>query len=140
MKLPKVKRALDKVFKKAESPNSAELNGEYFVDMLTGIPSLKRLNHRKIFRRKNGQTIGCNIILKNKRWGRFFLEQTVGASERSELIINYDVPKNLFISKRIRDEVRQVGNGLYLGRFNYILFGKPRFLGYFSLEKKGPDK
>jgi len=136
MELPENKRALDEIFKNAESPDPSELSGEYFVDMLTGLPSLKRFNHRKVFRRENGQTAGCNIIFKNKKWGWFFLEQTADGSGRLETIINYGAPQNSLITKRIRDQVRRTGGGLYLGRFNYILFGKSRFLGYFSLAKK----
>ncbi|NOY35426.1 MAG: hypothetical protein GXP44_00650 [bacterium] len=137
MELPKNKRALDEIFKNAESLDPSELSGEYFVDMLTGLPSLKRFNHRKIFRQENGQTIGCNIIFKNKKWGCFFLEQTAGLKEGdAKTTINYDTPQNSLITKRIRDCIKKIGDNLYLGRFNYILFGKPRFLGYFSLTKK----
>lgn len=136
MELPKDKRALGEIFKTAETPNPSEFQGEYFVDMLTALPSLRKLNHRKIFYQENGRTFGCNVILKNKKWGRFFVEQTGGESGRLETIINYGVPENSFISKNIRDQIRRVESGLYIGRFNYILFGKPRFLGYFSLIKK----
>ncbi len=136
MEPPEDKRALDKIFKDAEIPNPSEFQGEYFVDMLTALPSLKKFSHRKTFRREENKTIGRNILFKGKKWGHFFLEQTGGESGRSKTIINYDVPENSFITRRIRDEVRRAGNGAYLGRFNYIFFGKPRFLGYFSLVKR----
>lgn len=138
MKLPKNNRELTEIFKKAAVPQIADFSGEYLVDMLTGLPSLKRFSHRKVFYSKKGGTFGYNAIFNKKKWGRFFLEQ--GVCEKLDslkvIIINYDRKENSFVSNKIRDYVRCVKKDkLYLGRFNYLFMGKPRFLGYFSLMK-----
>ena len=49
----KNKNELDKIFIKSSIPELTELSGEYYVDMLTGLPSLKKLFHRKAFYQKN---------------------------------------------------------------------------------------
>ncbi len=77
MSLPKNNYKLDEIFKKAEAPAISEFNGEYFVDMLTGLPSLKKFSHRKVFYPKNNKIMGYNILLKNWKWGYFFLEEEI---------------------------------------------------------------
>ncbi len=149
MKLPGNKKKLDEIFRSAEAPEVSEFNGEYEVDMLTGLPSLKKISHRKKFYERDGKISGYNIVFKNLKWGRFFLEE--GACEdmgsprtinpvRRELSngvkINYNRGENSFLTKHIRDFVRRVERDkLYLGRFYYKLGKKLLFLGYFSLKK-----
>jgi hypothetical protein len=137
MELPGNNRELREIFKNARTPEISELNGEYTVDMLTLIPSLKRFEHRKVFYPEDSGVSGYNMLL-NIKWGRFFLEQETckELGSLNVLVINYDKPGNLFITKRIRDHLRCVEDGdLYLGRFNSLFLGKLYFLGYFSLTK-----
>lgn len=118
-------------------PDVAEFHGEYFVDMLTVLPSLKKFSHRKIFFAENNQVKGYNILFRKKIWGHFYLERgTCGDLDSADvLVINYARRENSF-SYRMIDYVRCVEDKtLYLGRFNYIIFGKPRFLGYFTLSR-----
>jgi hypothetical protein len=138
MNLPKNNYKLTEIFKNARTPKLSEFNGEYFVDMLTILPSLRKFSHRKIFYSENDKILGYNIIFTNKIWGHFFLEE--GICEELNLlrvaVINYNRKENSFISNKIRDYVRCLEeNTLYLGRFNYIFMGKLYFLGYFSLSK-----
>jgi len=137
MKLPKNNRKLTEIFKQAETPKISEFRGKYFVDMLTGFPTLKKFSHRKIFYPESNKVFGHNVILANKIWGHFFLEE--GICEKIDslkvVVINYKREKNFFISRGIRDYVRRIEDDLFLGRFNYLLMGKPRFLGYFTLSK-----
>ena len=138
MNFPKNNRELNEIFKKAAMSKISDFQGEYFVDMLTGLPSLKKISHRKVFYPRNNEILGHNLIFSNKIWGCFFVEEGI-CKELNGLrvaIINYDRKKNSFISNRIRDYVRCIEHpALFLGRFNYIFWGKPRFLGYFSLLK-----
>ena len=137
MKLPRNNDDLAKILKKARVPDIFEFHGEYFVDMLTVLPSLKRISHRKVFYTENNQVRGYNILFQKKIWGHFFLEHGTykGKDTLDVLVINYARRENSF-SYRMIDYVRCVEDDtLYLGRFNYVLFGKPRFLGYFTLSR-----
>lgn len=140
MLLPKNNLKLIELFKEARQPKLTDLQGEYFVDMLTGLPSLRVVAHRKVFLCGDGKTVGYNEVFANKVWGHFFVEQGVYQTENCSLdvtVINYRVKENSFFTARMIDYVRSLEDGkLYLGRFNYWCLGKPRFLGYFSLVKK----
>ncbi len=139
MKFPHSHKKLVDIFKKSGVPKIDEFYGEYSVDMLSGLPSLKIFGHRKIFEAQNGKKVlGHNIIFKNRAWGRFFLEEGFCPAIDSSAVveINYNCPQNSFFTKPILDQLRVIEKGkIYLGRFNYFLFGKLHFLGYFSLEK-----
>jgi hypothetical protein len=137
--VPKNKQELDQIFNTVRIPEPAEFNGEYFVDMLTGLPSLRMFKHRKVFYSQNGKVIGNNILFNGFVWGSFYLEE--GFCENYDrvkaVIISYRVPKNSFITNKMIDYVRCIEKDrLYLGRFNYLFMGKIKFLGYFSLKKK----
>ena len=138
MNLPRNDSELSEIFKTARVPRAQEFHGEYLVDMLTVLPSLKKYSHRKVFYTEHNTVKGYNILFQKKIWGHFFLEHGTYEDEDSleVLVINYARKENRFFSYRMIDYVRCVENDtLYLGRFNYILFGKPRFLGYFTLLK-----
>lgn len=138
MKFPNNNYELTEIFKNARIPEVSELNGEYFVDMLTMLPSLRKLSHRKVFYTKNDKVVGHNILFTNKIWGHFFLEEGICKEVDSSkvVVINYDKRENSFIFNRTKDFIRCVeDNTLYIGRFNYLFMGKFRFLGYFSLSK-----
>ncbi|MEE9524301.1 MAG: hypothetical protein V3V59_06060 [Thermodesulfovibrionales bacterium] len=138
MKLPRNNKELDELFRSSTVPDVPEFSGEYFVDMLTVLPSLRKISHRKVFHVDNGGVSGCNVLFRRTRWGAFYLEK--GMSSEPDpvpvVVINYDRAKNSFLTRRIRDHVRCLEKEmLYLGRFNYVLMGAPRFSGYFSLSK-----
>ena len=137
MNIPKNDSKLTEIFKAARVPQAIEFHGEYIVDMITKLPSLKRYAHRKVFYTEHNTVQGYNILFKEKKWGHFFLENGTceGLEAAAVLVINYARRENSF-SYRMIDYVRCIEDDtLYLGRFNYILFGKPRFLGYFTLLK-----
>ncbi len=139
MKLPTTNRKLKEIFKNAGTPELSEFNGEYFVDMLTLIPSLRKFSHRKVFYYEDNQVKGYNVLFADKIWGHFFLEEGICKEVDSlkVIVINYDVAENSFLTNKIRDYVRCVEkDSLYLGRFNYLFMGKLYFLGYFSLSKR----
>ncbi|MFH1428224.1 MAG: hypothetical protein ABIH39_00595 [Candidatus Margulisiibacteriota bacterium] len=139
MKLPRNNKKLDEIFKNGRTPELSELNGEYYVDMLTVLPSLKRFAHRKIFYHVNNAFLGHNILFENKIWGHFFVEDGICENPNpvKTALINYNKNGNTFIINKIRDHVRCVSDdkALYLGRFNCKIGGRLFFLGYFSLSK-----
>ena len=135
---PKNNHHLKEIFKKAKTPKISKFSGEYFVDMLTVLPNLRKFSHRKFFYKQKDKVLGHNVLFTNKVWGRFFLEQGICKEIDSlgVIVINYKRRGNGFISNRIRDYVRCINeNSLYIGRFNYLFLRKLYFLGYFSLLK-----
>ena len=136
MKLPKNNLKLTEIFRNAATPDISEFSGEYLVDMLTVFPSFKRFSHRKIFHLENDKVSGYNVLL-SRTWGHFFLEEGI-CKELGSLktaVINYNSRENTFLTGRIRDHVRRIEKDTYLGRFNYLFYGRLYFLGYFLLEK-----
>ena len=49
--------------------------------------------------------------------------------------LNYGNKKNL-LTRSVRDKIRRIGDGLYLGRYYNVIDENYVFRGYFSLEKK----
>ncbi len=136
-KLPGSHKELRKIFQTAATPSPDELNGEYLVDMLTVWPRFKRFSHRKVIYLEHDKLEGHNVLFHTV-WGRFFIEEEVceEVSQVNVLLINYNREGNSYLIRGIRDQVRCLRKDeLYIGRFNYLFFGKLIFLGYFSLEK-----
>ncbi len=136
MKLPENNLRLTEIFRNAATPDISEFSGEYLVDMLTVFPSLKRFSHRKVFYLENDKVSGYNVLL-SRTWGHFFLEEGICKKPDSlkAAVINYNRRENIFLTRRIRDHVRRIEKDIYLGRFNYLFYGRLYFLGYFLLEK-----
>ena len=126
------KKELQKIWNEAETPIAEDMKGEYQVKMLSGpFLWLNIPGDRKMF--DSGS--GFNILGKKKEWGFFFLEESPG-----KLVINYNrVPlwhKNGRIVRTIRDHIRYAPKyGYYIGKFNMVIKGKLRFLGWFTLTK-----
>ena len=103
---------------------------------LTGVvPNLRLLGHYKVFYTVDHKVLGYNVVLKP--WGYFRVEMGVLEEDGTGfLMLNYDVERNTFIMRKVRDQVRCIEAGhLYLGRFNSLLREKLRFMGYFSLTR-----
>ncbi|MFC1520914.1 hypothetical protein ACFL6Y_00755 [Elusimicrobiota bacterium] len=137
-KLPRNNQKLEIIFKNAAVPEIAAFTGEYFVDMLTIMPSVRIFNHTKKLYMQNSKLFGYNVVFGIK-WGYFSIEEGVceelGSAKTA--VIDYSSRGNTFLTNKIIDYVRCVEDGnLYLGRFNYRVCGKPRFAGYFSLERR----
>ena len=71
MKLTRNHSRLTEIFKNARVPDIFEFHGEYLVDMLTVLPSLKNFSHRKIFLTEN---LCLNIELRD--WINFRTDET----------------------------------------------------------------
>lgn len=48
--------------------------------------------------------------------------------------LNYDLPGNPWYIRQIRDDIKKIGDGLFLGSANFKISGKHKFLVYFVLE------
>ncbi|MBU1122497.1 MAG: hypothetical protein ABIH71_00300 [Candidatus Omnitrophota bacterium] len=134
MELPRDNSSLTEIFKTANSPRISDFNGEYFVDMLTVLPSLRKFSHRKVFYSEDNQVLGYNLLFNKFVWGHFFVEESKEL-DCPNAIINYDSPRNSFLTNKIRDYVRRVDENTFLGKFTYLVMGRQYFLGYFSLSK-----
>jgi hypothetical protein len=74
----------------------------------------------------------------SRRWFRF--ETFIGPSRADSgqaFQLDYDNRDNPFFIRAIKDEVRQVAPGLFLGQAYLRLLGKPRLILYFALGKPG---
>jgi len=134
---------LASIFRAAAIPEPREFKGCYTVDILWGpLPNLK--GWRKLFMQpvplapgeqsEVGEKVhGCNLTGDNTSWGWFILQPT---DVSGEITIDYNRPVNYprFL-RRVRDEVRQVAEGLYLGRFCIEWVGKRWFIAWFALQR-----
>lgn len=80
---------------------------------------------------------GINRVFSDaepRRWFRF--ETFIGPSRAGDFDafqLDYDNAGNPFFIRAIKDEVRQVAPGLFLGQAYCMLFGRPRLALYFAL-------
>ena len=101
MKFPRNNKKLTKIFIEATDAEISDLSsGEFYIHMLTIVPSLRRIKHRKVFRTTPEGIKGNNILWKKFKWGCFFLEQKkcIKFPEFDVVVINYDRRENSFIS------------------------------------------
>ncbi len=137
MKFPTSYHKLNKIFLNARDPEITELQGEYIVDILSWLPSLKRLNHRKIINVMENTGRGHNVVM-GKTWGRFSVTENTEKESvfHKALKLSYDNQDNSFLIRNIRDYIRCIeDNTLYIGKFFYRIFKRSVFIGYFSLKK-----
>lgn len=80
---------------------------------------------------------GINRVFGDERPRRWFRFETFIGPSRADggpaFQLDYDNPDNPFFIRVIKDEVRQVAPGLFLGQAYVTLFGKPRLALYFAL-------
>ena len=129
-------KELNTAFVDAGHPDLSDLSGEYLVNVVM-VPGYRSFIHRKVFYREHNKVLGYNLLF-HKTWGHFSVEEgSVAAPDSLNVaVINYNRPENTMMIRRIRDHIRCVKRDtLYIGRANYLVCGKPRFLGYFTLEK-----
>ncbi len=132
---PRSRRRLREMFEGGALPRSEEFEGEYAVDILTGlVPSGRAFGHRKRFTTQDGSRQTYNVLFRDYRFGYFCLEAC--RPDRRSIAFNYDDPRNILL-RRMRDEVRRVGEGAYLGSYNFFVGGRLRFVGFFSMLKVG---
>jgi hypothetical protein len=77
--------------------------------------------------------------VKPRRWFRF--ETRIARSRAGDfdaLHLDYDNPENPFYIRAIKDEIREVAPGLYLGQAYLVTNRKSRLVLYFGLAKQAP--
>ncbi|MBF0101821.1 MAG: hypothetical protein HQK77_13030 [Desulfobacterales bacterium] len=146
------KDELDELFLQAETPTIEEINGITNGRVLTGIFPLVNPYFRYILNlpfimpwrgkffqpidSKNGE--GINRIefgIVKFRMFRFetqIIEPIVGPNKVFSL--NYDLPENPWFIRIIRDDVKRLRQGLYLGTANLQWKSDYYFILYFALE------
>jgi hypothetical protein len=141
MTFPRNGTTLRRMFLDGTVPAPSEFRGEYFVDMLTILPSFLWANHRKAFHPEGPSVVGHNVFFKGMAWGRVILEPGLcpALDNAPCLVIDYRGRGNSILSSPMLDHLRCVKPGTaYLGRFNYRMGGDLLFLGYFSLTRERP--
>jgi hypothetical protein len=81
---------------------------------------------------------GINRVFSDARPSRWFRFDTHLAPSRAgdfdAFQLDYDTPQNPFFIRAIKDEIREVSPGLYLGQAYVMLSGKPHLALYFGLQ------
>ena len=148
------RKTLDAIFLEGETPSIAEMVGvvDGSVGSLKYIPDLKLLRkfinlgwvpwRGKIFYEVSPtESKGINRF---RVWPFKFLRYRCETTIKPPLVgpndvycLNYDLPGNPGIIRRVRDDIKRVGDGVYLGSANMRLRGKQRFVAYFILKATG---
>src|SRR6185503_157387 len=79
---------------------------------------------------------GINRVIRD-RWRLYPFETFIGRSRAGEfdaLQLDYDLPANPFFIRAIRDEIRELAPGLYLGQAHVRIRGSYQLWLYFGLE------
>ena len=145
------RRGLDEIFLSAQTPTMDELNGMVDGSVLAGrfalnirlvrmILNLGWLPWRgKIFETDGGsEGKGINRFkvgpLKFLRY-RCETRITGPLLEGTDVFcLNYDLSGNPWFIRRLRDDIRKIEDGLFLGTASFRMFGKHRFTIYFLLQ------
>jgi hypothetical protein len=89
--------------------------------------------------RAGGRGEGINRVFGDVRPRRWFPFDTFVAPSRAGAFdavqLDYDRPSNPRLIRAIKDEVREVAPGLYLGLAYLVWRGKPRLVLYFGLRR-----
>jgi hypothetical protein len=137
MDFPRNNKALDDLFVKGQLPAVDVFNGDqYFVDILTGIPSARRLNHRKIFYAKADGFFGNNRVLGLFNFGYFQVGQAQDLALNIPVaVLDYSQPQTSFLFYNMRDHIVEIEKkSVYLGRYYMKSGDRLKFIGYFSLQ------
>jgi hypothetical protein len=127
------------MFAAGHAPMPTDMPGtKWQVAMLSGpIPNMggRPLRHRKVFEPRM-PPYGCNVQLKDWRWGRFFARLDLGSDGQPVLALNFGEPKNGFLTQRICDHLRTTPDpNVMLGKFHIKWRGQLRFLSFFTLSR-----
>lgn len=122
---------LDKQWESAIAPTPKDLRGELKVKILSG-PFVLWSYRFKIWLKHIGPALDYNTQ-DGKICGYFNVHYMT-----RKTLFDYDVAQNGSTWSRLRDTVRKVSDGNFLGKIYLWVWGKYRFVGYFSLTKQEP--
>jgi len=146
-------RNLDEIYRKATTPAVPELEGRYEGAVLAGelplmdSPAAVRVANSPLLRwgGKKIDLVSENLA-EGKNWFDLGLFEVDGYPFEGRLVpaefgsgdcyvLDYDVPENLPPVNRVRDEVKKLRDGLYLGRIYLDTGDGLRFVTYFGMRK-----
>lgn len=150
-------RTLERLYADSEVPALAELDGDLrgrmlavrgtgrvWFALLRAFAAWRHFPWRgKSFKARADSERGDGINrvfgdVRPRRWFRF--ETSIGPSRAdagAAFQLDYDNADNPFFIRAIKDELRRVRPGLFLGQAYVMLLGKPRLALYFALEVPG---
>jgi hypothetical protein len=145
------RRELDEVFLAGRTPTMREMEGTVDGNVLSGMLILNNqwfknfLNlgwfiwRGKVFESVNSSRgRGINRFkIGPFRFLRFHCDTMISrplAGPNDVFCLDYDLPGNPWYIRRIRDDIKKIDEGLFLGSANLRLLGKHRFVVYFILE------
>ena len=141
------KNELDELFAEGETPTVDEMEGETRGIVLAGRGTLRTGVGREIANLPllpwKGKKIEGGQGVNRFGYGPLSqqgFEFNTRISESLQgwgtvLVFDYDVASNPPGVKRVRDDLKKIDDGLYLGTSNLEIGGTHRFLLYFALEK-----
>lgn len=146
--MTKSKPELDELFLRGDTPEEGALDGETRGHVLAGRGLLRVEPLRQAV---NGSYLPWKGkgIESGRGWNRFGygsvehqgfeFETRIASSllteENDVLIFDYDQPQNPPGIRRIRDDLKEIDRGLFLGTSNIEVGGGYRFILYFALEE-----
>jgi hypothetical protein len=149
---------LDRLFISGQTPTMDEMQGTYDGNALSGVLMLNNQWVKNLInlgwlpwkgktfemafsKRDGGQGSGVNrLSIGPLRFLRFYFDTQITSplvGPNNVFRLNYDIPGNPWYIRRIRDDVRRIGDGLYLGTANFRIGGAHKFIIYFVLESTG---
>jgi hypothetical protein len=143
------KEELDELFLSGETPDEGALDGETRGRVLAGRGPLSAESVREAVNTPllpwKGKSIERGVGANRFGYGPlerqgFEFETRIAPSllpdDDDVLIFDYDQPENPPGVRRIRDDLKEVDDGLFLGTSNAKLGGGYSFVTYFALERK----
>lgn len=139
------------LYRAAETPRLRDLDGDLRGTMLASPLAGRRLGRvlrvlgawegfpwrgKSFSSHGDDRGQGANRLL-NDRWKTAHFVTTIARSRAGDfdaLVLDYDLPGNPFFIRRIKDEVRRVAPGLFLGQAWLEAGAKPFLCFYFGLE------
>jgi hypothetical protein len=144
---------LERLYERARVPDLAAIHGDLKGRMLAWANAPQRVNRlllrlarspRFPWRGKSfashgsGRGEGANRVFLD-RWKLFRFETSIGPSRAgpfNAVQLNYDLPSNPAPIRAIKDEIREISPGLYLGQAYANLRKGPRLVLYFALSAR----
>jgi hypothetical protein len=145
-------KALERLYAGARVPDLSAIRGDLKGRMLAWAELPERVNRLLLRWARSdgfpwrGKTFsphgaargeGINRVFLD-RWKVFRFETSIGPSRSGAfdaVQLDYDLPTNPPMIRAIKDEIRALAPGLYLGQAYLVLRGKPRLVLYFGLEE-----
>jgi len=144
---------LDEIYREADTPELTELDGRYEGTVLAGdffpLSSSVTVDIANlpinVWGGKNVEVLSDERARGTNRFELGVTETTASPFEGRIVpalygdddcyVFDYDIPENTAPIRRVRDEVKKIRRGLYLGRIYFRTNDDYRFLAYFGLEK-----